>query len=228
MKKIIKISLIVVVAALLVFGGVKLYDRFAPLYEALRYSEEDLKKKVKSAKEFIEEETGLDLRELNDEEKESIEKGTETARDVYERIIKEAIEKAKKEAKDTKKQEEKNKYDPNEVAAPYLAEIFALESEYEQTITSMIAQAREEYYHMRIEEKVGKEEAIHRTTTKYGELINIHEGQCDEKVNSILSRMEEDLKSKNCETTLVEAARKAYDGEKNSKRAYYMKLLIGN
>ena len=248
MKKKVIWIVIIVLAGLLVFAGLKLYNGYmAPIYKALKYSDEEIEKEVKSAKDIIKEETGLEVREMNDDEKTAVEKGETTAQQVYEKIINEAIEKVREKQKEIDAGKEGNKsgsengnenapqapppaqetvYDPNEVAAKYLAEIFALEGEYEGKITAMTGQAKEEYYHLRKVEKVGKEDAITSVGKKYFGIMDSLEAECDGKVNSILSAMESDLKSKNCDTTLVSSAKKAYEGEKEAKRAYYVKMIM--
>lgn len=221
-KKYILLTVLTVVTVLIAFAGIKLFNSpLGAFYKAMKYSDEDIKQKIEESKEILKKETGIEVRKMNEEEKKAAEKGEKTAVEIYEKIINDAIETEKDNIGE-------KKYDADVVASGYLARIYALQDEYEGKIVSVIDKAREEYYYLRIEQKVGKEDAMKRIGDKYFGDMNALEGECDDRFGDIVTSMEKELKNNDCDTSLADSARKAYEGEKDAKRAYYIKTLMGN
>ena len=56
--------------------------------------------------------------------------------------------------------------------------------------------------------------------------IQAKEAECDSRVNSIISRLKNELTKNKFDTSVISTIKERYNDEKQSKRAYYMKLLM--
>ncbi len=217
MKKKIILSVVLIIVIGLSYFGYGIYKSYVkPYITSTKYTTEELKKEATDDKKTIEEATGLILRELNEDEKEAIEKGEITESEVMEKIIKEAAE--NKPAK---------KGNPDTISAKYLSEIYALQGKYTAIIEGLISEVRAYYLDLRKNKKYKKEDAIAATTKIYMPKVEGYEAECDGKIKDILAKLERELKANNCDTAIIGKIKTAYENEKEMKSAYYIKLLMG-
>lgn len=213
MKKIIIWSVVAVILISLGIGGYILWDNYGEaVIMALKLSEEELKEKSDSRR-IIEDVTGLEIRELTDEEKAALEKGEKNEGEIMEQIIKDASKKENLKTVDA-------------ITAKYLGEVYALQSEYTGIVEGIIADIREYYYYLRKTEKYEKSAAMAAVSSKFTPVVSQNESVCDGKLEGILSRMKAELSQNKCDTSIISTIRAKYKEEKDSKKAYYMKLLI--
>lgn len=215
MKKIIIWSLVILILAALGFFGFRIWDNYVePYLIATKHSEEELRQQTDNKK-IIQDVTGLELREMTEEEKEAVKRGEKTESEIMEQIIKEALQHQNLEAADA-------------ITAKYLGEIYALQSQYTGIVEGIIPQIKEYYYNLRNVEKYEKQAAITAATQKYMPQINSYESECDAKIEDILKRLEKELKDNSCDTSIVSVIKSKYSEEKDLKQAYYIKLLLGS
>ncbi len=213
MKKIIIWSVTGVILISLLIGGYILWDNYGQaVIMAMKFSEEELKEKSDSKK-IIEDVTGLEIREMTEEEKAALEKGEKNEGEIMEQIIKDASKKENLKTADV-------------ITAKYLGEIYSLQSEYTGIVEGIIYEIREYYYYLRDVEKYKKEAAMSAASNKFSPVISSNEIACDGKLEGILSRMKTELTNNKCDTSIISTIRTKYKEEKDSKKAYYLKLLI--
>jgi len=118
--------------------------------------------------------------------------------------------------------------DSSIITAKYLGELYSLQSTYSGIVAGMIPQIKSYYYNLRKVQKYDRESAIAATSKAYLGKVNATEAECDSKVNGVISRMEKELKANGHSTEIISTVKSRYAAEKKSKRAYYVKLLMGN
>lgn len=223
-KTIIILSVILILLVALGIFGYNVYKNYiSPILEARSLSIEELKEKTDDKK-IIEDITGLEIRDLTDEEKEQIEKGEKTESEIMEELIKDAA----KENGGKSSSDKKAPADASAITAKYLSELYALQAKYTGIIEGLIPEIRAYYYDLRDVKKYDVESAVTATSKAYLGRITGAEAECDAKVNSIISRMEKELKANGHSTAITSTVKSRYESEKASKRAYYFKLLTGN
>lgn len=214
LRRIMIWSSILIIFTVLGYFGIKIYNNYVePFLMAKKYSLEELKE-LTDDKKIIEEVIGLEIREFTDEEKEAIEKGESNEGAVMEEIIKEAYETTGTVA------------DKDSIIAKYLSELYSLQSYYTGVIEGMIVEIKTYYYDLRIKHKFDKETSIAKTSNKYMAAVKAKEAECDSRVNSIISRLKNELTKNKFDTSVISTIKERYNAEKQSKRAYYMKLLM--
>lgn len=211
-KKIVVIVLVILAVFLSVGGyfGYKIYNDYVdPILTAMNSSEEEIKENADTRKK-LEEKSGIEVRELTEEEKEAVESGEKTEEEVVEEIIKEAVPQGNE----------------GEIKAKYLSKIYALEGEYNGKLEAAAYSAKTMYYDLRIFEKLSKDVAIKQTTEKYQPIVTAYEAECDAKINALTSEMEAELKKYGFSTQIVKDIKSTYANEKKNKRTYYMKIIM--
>lgn len=117
---------------------------------------------------------------------------------------------------------------PNNPAANKLigektVELYSLKAYYLGQLGQMEKTVKSEYAALPLEKKnlVGKKDIVNRHMSTALGLMN----QCDAKVEEILAELKAGLESLNADTSIIKTIRKAYENEKNLKKAYYLSLL---
>lgn len=214
LRRIMLWSSLLIVLVVIGYFGIKIYsDYVEPYLMTKKYSLDELKE-LTDDKKIIEEVTGLEIREFTEDEKNAIEKGESDEGKVMEEIINEAYKTAGKPA------------DKDSIIAKHLSELYSLQSYYTGVIEGMIVEIKTYYYDLRIKHKFDKETSIAKTSNKYMALVKAKEAECDGKVNNVISRLKNELSKNKFDTSIISTIKERYNQEKQSKRAYYMKLLM--
>lgn len=248
MKKVFKIILIIflVIAVLLACLAIWQRKNIAMLYTAVTNEREDITKKQEdNNKVLVDEVNGYldgELREPTREEKESIKKGETQITDVYSTIIKEHIDKKNQEAtnivppeKNTEtipevetseetQPNEENTVDitkkTDELVSNAISKLYDLQSAYAARSEALIHQAMSEYNSIRAE---GMERPAARSQiiSTYTPKVRTIQNSCDADVESVVVRLENELKSINANLGIIKTIRETYEKEKQLKLAYY-------
>lgn len=172
----------------------------------------------------------IPIRDLTFEEEEKIRKGEMTPEEAIRSIMdsrdKTLINKQEvgKKQNDEKEVVEDKNIKTQEIVQDAVATMYALKAEYLGKLGGMEQTAKGEYLALPKEERgmKGKQKIISRHA---GEVMGF-EGACDAKVNTVLKKLEGELKSLGEDTSIVGTMRSTYQNEKNLKKAYYMSLLV--
>lgn len=227
MKKAWKILWIVLII-LAVAAAALLYwqrDNLAALRMAMTYDTQQIAEQMsaqdKALKQQIETYFPDGIRDFTEEEIAQIEKGEITEKQALAKIIGEAATAAKSaQASSAQTQTPTKEEKEQEIISRYVSQLYAMESEYLGKIEGLISSAKAEY----IQKRDGKNNRSLQLSigAAYTGKLTALEGECDGRVNTLLSQMEAELDAIGADKTILSTIRTAYKNEKTSKRAYYM------
>ncbi|MBE7033172.1 MAG: hypothetical protein E7406_02985 [Ruminococcaceae bacterium] len=151
----------------------------------------------------------IPVREITEEEKELIEKGETTVTDVYQKIFEE------------KSEEHKTEETPNkdEIVSRYMAELYRLQNEFTARAEATIRQGAN--YYEGIKDHEQDAEARAETISHFTPVVRNLESECDAKVEALIKRLEEELRSFGADTSIIASIRATYANEKQLKLSYY-------
>jgi len=241
LKKILKVLLIAFAVIAVIIAAVVFYqwDNINAVISGLKETPEQITQKreennnelVEKVNEYIEGE----LREPTEEEKELISSGEMTIAEVYSKILsennstiveydaeKEKFVEKEKESSELPPQEEKpsRKKQAEDIVNKYISQLYALESAYTAKAEGMISSGANYYEKLK---KSGQDKATARANTisYFTGPVRSAIADCDSKVETIIKKLEAELKKIGAETSIVETVRKTYASEKKLKLAYY-------
>ena len=111
----------------------------------------------------------------------------------------------------------------NKLIGEKTVELYSLKAYYLGQLGQMEKTVKSEYAALPVEKKnlLGKKDIVNRHMSTALGLMN----QCDAKVEEILAELKAGLENLGADTSIIQTIRKAYEGEKNLKKAYYLSLL---
>lgn len=194
----------------------------------IQKNKEELNESLKKYSEYI-------PRDLTSEEEEKIASGELSVEEAAEILLKEASEEEEKAAdgsnsasrpsssgnENTSVNKETDK--SASVIKRYTAELYSMKAYYMGQLSQIESRARSEYSAMSSTEKKNLSKAAF--VGKYAGYATTLMGECDGKVNSLLSSMKAELTSVGGDTSIISAIRQAYENEKAARKAYYLNMV---
>lgn len=218
-KKIL-LSILCVFVLLVTAFTIWQFDNICAVIKAFTSTSEEIAQEMNDTKKKLEE----DLKKQNvevvsdftAEDEKRIIKGEMTVEQALE-DLNERYEESKKETTDA------NNSPANRLIGEKTVELYSLKAYYLGQLGQMEKTVKKEYAALPAEKKnlLGKKDIVNRHMSTALGLMN----QCDAKVEEILAELKTGLENLNADTSIIKTIRKAYDTEKNLKKAYYLSLL---
>ena len=158
------------------------------------------------------------IREMTEEEISQIESGEVTTADVYQKIFEEKHSEDKAEEKPQKNQEVKPTKD--QIISKYMAELYGLQNEYTALAETTVQNGVDYYLSLRYS-SVGKNEARASAIAKFTPVVRKIQNDCDTKVEAVVKKLENELKSIGADTSIIKSVRNTYQNEKQLKLSHY-------
>lgn len=194
-------------------------DNIVAVVESRRYTSEDLAKKVEENKDAmqsalasvlpqpiydltLEDEVDLITGKLSEEE---------------------ALKKIQVPAIDEEAQDALGETAEQKIISYYVSQLYGIKTSYLGQLGSLVSQAETEFYRIPSEERTNASKT--RIVSKYAGSASSLESQCDQKVSSVLSSMQGELKAIGGDTAIVSTLRSGYQAEKSAKKAYFLSLV---
>lgn len=220
MKKWLKITLIILLVLVIAVAALVIWQwkNIQSIYMGLTQSEEEIVRQRKDNQvKLVEDVDGYldgEIRDLTEEEKQKIEDGTLKIEDVYAGIFEEKHQQIVDE--NEKGQPHSSK---DEIISRYMAQLYALQSEYTAKADVLIAEGKA-YYKNQLKSK-SESSAQSDTINAFTPRVRALESECDSKVGELVSSLEKELKAIGAETDIVRTIKASYENEKQLKLAYY-------
>lgn len=195
--------------------------------------------------EVIEKYPDASVRELTEDEEEKIANGEMSISEAVDMLISEANEKSDSvnpsSGESTKPQGSQTtanagsdsetkpssasstKSTESAVIQRYTAELYSMKAYYIGQLNQIEGKARAEYSSMSTAEKKNLSKAAF--VGKYASYATSLMGECDGKVNSLLSSMKAELKAVGGDLSIISTIKQAYEGEKAARKAYYLNMI---
>lgn len=231
----LKIFLIILAVIVVTASGVLAWqwDNVRSVIYFMRYSEDDLdkmlddnKKELDSALEGI----GAQMpRELTEEELQALQEGTITQTDAVEislgkTTLQEKIEQKKPKSQVSSGSGGSTVLVTDSPVSNLVAQLYVLKSSYMGKLGGLEAQAKAEYSATPAAERTAgwKSSMI----SKYSGKVSALEGECDAKVEAVISQIKAELAKTGGDTSIIGKIRSAYENEKQIKKAYYLNTYL--
>lgn len=233
MKKGFKVTLAILGCSLLLVGGVAFWQRqnIKVAWSGLTTSPEQLQKDMEEVKTKVKDAlTSYKLqgvRDLTVEEEEKLRTGEITLEEAVALMVpgkegEQVIEDEDVQAADTSKSVT-NEQQVDDIVADYVAKMYTLKAKYVSLLGGVESRAKSAFFSLPKEEQNLK--GLQKIGGPFiGEAISL-ESQCNGEVGALLSNLEQELKTLEADTTIVDTMRKAYENEKSLKKAYYLSAL---
>lgn len=104
--------------------------------------------------------------------------------------------------------------------AEAVSQLYGLQSQYTARLEGLVGSAKSHY--LQKLQEVGNTEAKKSTLSTYSSQVVAMEGECDAKVEGVLSGLSTDLNNIGADTSIVSTLREAYKSEKATQRASYV------
>lgn len=252
MKKFLKIfgitmaSVVGVLIVAVIVLGIWQWDNITAFVTALNETPEQTMQKMgendAALKAELENQLGQQYREFTEEEKQQIESGEVSEKEVLAKIISEkAAEDENTEqnnaSAENKNTEQNSSYGPPAPEKPsvpkqsadkiinrYVSTLYAMESRYLGSIDNVLARAHAEY--VKIAKHKKDTAALTTVGAKYIQEIYALEAKCDGEVEALLGKLKGELDAIGADTSIIGTIRNAYANEKQLKRSYYMSKYL--
>ena len=184
------------------------------VWYALKYDKMQIEDMItntnENLKQDIETVLGHSIREFTEEERDAIEKGLVTEDEVVEKIVREEAEKS-------------NTPQTDNTVSRYITELYNLKGRYIGILDGMVKSAVSEYKSLDKSQRT-RSKQLEIGANYVSKAVSL-ETECDQKVGSILSKIESQLKKEGKSTDIIKTINNAYVSEKNLKRAYYLNMF---
>ena len=232
-KKKITLSVLSVILILITVFVWANFDLILMVKDGITQSSDDLNKKMedvdKKQKDALENAGNVNVRPLNEEEKEEFSKGNLTEEEVIKIITgKTTIEEVKNnDEKDSGSNGIDSPKEPvppqndktSEKIAELVGRIYVLEAKFKTELGALEKWAIDEYESVKKEEKPAKKKEL--AAIGFPKLAAL-EKECDMGVNSILEELTKVLKDAGQNTDLVKQIKEAYVEKKQLTKSYYI------
>ncbi len=218
MKKVLKIILIAVLCIVVIVGSLAIWqwNNIKALFLSLNYSAEEIdtlyienEQKINS---ILSDFTQGEMRGLSEEEKAQLLTGELTSEQALE-----IIKNVSKPKTDESVSENSNSKKYSDELYNLIAQIYLLRDEYTNELTKLESEA------ISVKHNMSKEQKTIPNKLKYIELYTgkavALEKQCDAKMESIIKKIETELKNTGNDTALISQIRALYASEKEIKKS---------
>lgn len=230
------IWLFVILIIVILLGSVAIKHRnsIAALIDSFRYSQEEVVQKLDENKEqlqqYIDENENITVRDLTEEEAQSLKDGKITEEEAVDILTGKAPETQQPE--DNPSDEPQEPQEPQEpensvdtIVSESIAKLYIQKSKYLGKLDAIESQLYSEYYSLvassgmtQEEMKAKKQQMINSNVSK----VAAWENECDSVVYGILGEIETALKQSNQDTAIVKKLEEAYLNEKRLKKSYFI------
>lgn len=111
----------------------------------------------------------------------------------------------------------------NSIIKRYTAELYSMKAYYIGQLSQIEGRARSEFSAMTPAEKKNLSKAAF--VGKYAGYATSLLGECDSRVNSLLSQMKSELSAVGGDMAIISTIRQAYESEKAARKAYYLNMV---
>lgn len=239
--KVWKKILIVLLILLAILAGLAFWqrDNLQALRDAARYSPEELEEQMENNQQLIQDtmdaNPDISVRPMTEEERQALLDGTLSREELLKNLLGPLGETAEIEtpagpsnettsdpAEPEKPQKPENSGYEKELSA-IIAEVYVLQAEYTGALEGMFASAKAEYLALPAEQRTQANKAS--IASKYLSKASALEGQCDAKMNGIVSSMTSLIQANGGDMSLVDTVVYTYANEKSLKKSWYMSQL---
>lgn len=236
-RRLIWLFVILIIVILLGSVVIKHRNSIAALFDSFRYSQEEVVQKLNENKQqlqqYIDENENITVRDLTEEEAQSLKDGKLTEEEAVEILTgQEKEEKSPEDSgeKPAKPDTSENTPDsleksPDTVVSESIAKLYIQKNKYLGKLDAIEGQLYSEYYSLvtsnnmsQEEMKTAKQQMINSNISK----VAAWENECDSVVYGILDEIETALKQSNQDTSIVKKLEEAYLNEKRLKKSYFI------
>lgn len=233
MKKTTKVILIALLVLILGVGAVCLWqwDNLMAVKTSLSHSKEDLEAMMTTTYQAIEEATkemdGVTVRDMTDEERAALRTGDLSREELIQRMTeRRAVLLADGEqvaAEVSSEENDTEQEDPDQkLLSEYLAEIYLMKDEYTAWLEAKYNEAIDAYNALPEAERTA--EAKYSIGMRCMKEALAKEDECDAAMAQMEQKISAQLEKIGRDNTLVKEIQKAYEQEKELKKAYYLGL----
>ena len=221
MKKIWKTILVIIVILAVLGAGFCVWqaDNIKAVFDSFKYTDDQIYKMIAENRESLDKEIKEKYDIIGDFSAEDEAKILSGEMSVEEAISKKRAEFEKIEFKDNADVKSKT----NKIVSNRIIEFYSLKAYYLGQLGQMESKIKRDYASLPKEKKnfVGKKEIVYQYMSVASSLLT----QCDAKMAELTSQLEKEIKSVGGDTSIIQTINKAYENEKNLKKAYYMSKL---
>lgn len=240
--KVWKKILIVLLVLLAILAGLAFWqrDNLQALRDAAQYTPEELEEKLgenqQAMQDAVDAYPDIFVRPITEEERQALLDGTLTREELLDNLLgslggltengkvpggQNGTNSGSSAAPSEPQKPADNAY--QQELSGYVAEIYVLQAEYTGQLESMFAAAKAEYLALPEDQRTQSNKAS--IASKYLSMASGLEGQCDAKMDGIVSSMESLIRANNGDMSLVDTVVYTYANEKSLKKSWYMSQL---
>lgn len=234
-KRYIFLSILVV---FIIAAGVLLWinaDNIKAIYKATQYNTEEIEKQIEESEkkntEILQQYNKADIKPLSEEDSEKLTKGELSEEEAINLVLGRTQESENAEKTTQSPQEQPTEKQPEEQQpqmsvededrlGELIAKVYVLKGKYNKLIADENYYAASDFYSLPKDQQT-KEKKYERGVTFMRNVLKLQD-ECDGEMNKIFTEMTDILKRNNMTTELVDEIKKAYEQEKELKKAYYV------
>lgn len=209
-------------------------DNIKAIYKATQYNTEEIENKIaeneKKNTEILEKYNQTNIKPLTDEDSEKLTKGELTEEEAINLVLgktEDTQQEQPSKSDETNQSQEPVKEEQPAMSAEdeeklgaLVAKIYVLKGKYNKLIADENYSAASDFYSLPKEQQT-KEKKYERGLTFMRNVLNL-QSQCDTEMEAIFTEMTELLIQNNMSLELVDEIKKAYEEEKELKKAYFV------
>ena len=229
MKRFLKILLpILLVLLLAALGGFLLAqrDNLKALQNSLQYTTQELEDQLaenhQAVQDAVAQFPNLTVRDLTDEEKESLQKGQITADELAQALTKPVQNNAETQGNAEEAPSAAEQQFQQDLSA-LIAKVYVLREEYTIALGNLQSQAYGEYQSFPANQR--KSTALVKWASGYLGQATAMEKECDAKMDELIDQIESLLKANGKDLSTSDAIYEAYLNEKSIKKSWYLSKL---
>lgn len=234
-KIFLKVILIIVIVLIAMIVSVCIWqkDNIKAVAEGMQYSQDELAEKITQSKDqsnkALQQYNTPVIRDFTLEEEEKIRKGEMTVEEAVSKIMKEETQSSDDLGTDVAENDSGNivsekvtDVNPvDQVVGKYVTEMYSLKAYYLGQLGALEKSMKAEYKSLGTGDKgAGISKVLKNNLSNAAKM----ESECDAKVETVLSNMENELTALSADTAIVETMREAYISEKSLRKSYYLSL----
>ena len=234
-KRYIFLSILVV---FIIAAGVLLWinaDNIKAIYKATQYNTEEIEKQIQESEkkntEILQQYNKENIKPLSEEDSEKLTKGELTEQEAIDLVLGRTQEPEKVEEITTNPQQQPPQQQPEQQQpqmsvededrlGELIAKVYVLKGKYNKLISDENYRAASDFYSLPKDQQT-KEKKYERGVTFMRNVLRLQD-ECDGEMNKIFTEMADILKRNNMTTELVDEIKKAYEEEKELKKAYFV------
>ena len=233
MKKWVKVLICVLAILLVTVSALAIWQRnnISAVFKMLTSDKEQIAQEMNENKEQLEKELQEKypsvIDDITAEQEEKILRGELTVEEVVAEINKKYEERRtvqqQSSSSSASSSSGNNAAAVDKLIGDKVIEIYSLKAYYLGQLGQLEAAVKSDYYALPESKRniVGKKELVSKYMGRATSLM----GQCDSRVESVLSELKSGLDSYGADTSIIKRIRSAYENEKALKKAYYMSLI---